>query len=381
MRRMIIWWDQICGASFFSWRFPIKCTLILLTYIYRLFFAFKKGRTLISFQKSIYLPVLSVGNLSVGGTGKSVITRFIVRHFSRPCAGILLRGYGRDIQGGDPTVVSWGNGLCVDPRVAGDEAAMYAEALQVPVVVGRSRAAAAELLLSQPQHQISYVLLDDGYQHFSLRKSFEILLLDARFPFENGWCLPAGRLREYDLSRAHAIILTHADYLSAAELAKVKELVVPKTKNFIPVFAGKHLVTGVRFWGMSGAWETGVLRNMYAGAVAAIGSFDQFVSSIKEVGGQVQAQFSFPDHHRYSVENLNKVLVEATQKGCTVLVTTTKDWSKILPLLHLLEKGPHLTWAVLDIEFAFLTAAEHAQFFKLLEHACQRVHRQKSHRS
>lgn len=380
MRRMIIWWDQICGASFFSSLFLIKSLLIIVTYPYRLCFALKKAFVAKSFQKSIYLPVLSVGNLSVGGTGKSVITRFIVRHFSRPCAGILLRGYGRDTQGGDPTIVSWRNGLCVNPRVAGDEAAMYAAALTVPIVVGRSRAEAAELLLAlNPSHD-SYVLLDDGYQHFSLHKDFEILLLDARFPFENDWCLPAGRLREYDLSRAHVIILTHADHLSAVELTKAKDLVIKKMVHKIPLFTGKHVAAGVRFWSASGVWETKKIKGISVAAVAAIGSFDQFLSSIKEVGGQVQAQFSFPDHHQYSVENLNQVLVSAAQKGCTVLVTTTKDWSKILPLLHLLEKGPHLTWAVLDIEFSFLTAAEHAQFFKLLEHACQRVHRQKSHR-
>ena len=134
-------------------------------------------------------PVISVGNISLGGTGKSVFVRFLMT-ISTGRSAVLLRGYGRAHEGASQSlIVSDGHTIFTDARQSGDEAYMLAQEFKGPVIVGRSRAVSCKLLeqLIKTSHEsVNMVILDDAYQHHSLYKNLEILLLDARYPFENG---------------------------------------------------------------------------------------------------------------------------------------------------------------------------------------------------
>jgi tetraacyldisaccharide 4'-kinase len=158
-------------------------------------------------NKSVPFKVISVGNLSVGGTGKSVFVQFLSKKLDRPSA-ILLRGYKRKNK--KNILIDIDNKNKYRPSDVGDEALMFSQKLDSPIVVGKSRIKSVELLKKYCENKnkkIKFLLLDDGYQNFQLKKDCEILLLDARAPFDNNHCLPAGRLREKDFSRADIIIL------------------------------------------------------------------------------------------------------------------------------------------------------------------------------
>ena len=122
--------------------------------------------------------VVSVGNLSVGGTGKSVLVSFLIRKIRGHRGAVITRGYGRKICDSKKNqIVSFGSGLVVDAECAGDEASMLSERLSVPIIVGANRARSAQLLErdSNIAGIIDYVVLDDAYQNFALKKDFEIL--------------------------------------------------------------------------------------------------------------------------------------------------------------------------------------------------------------
>ncbi|MGH7376234.1 MAG: tetraacyldisaccharide 4'-kinase, partial [Candidatus Methylomirabilales bacterium] len=167
-------------------------------------------------------PVVSVGNLTAGGTGKTPCVIFLARHLQqhgfRPA--ILLRGYGR--RGGTGLLVaSAGQGLLVPAAEAGDEASLLAEVLPgVPVILAADRVRGAEVALSRCGADL--LILDDGYQHLRLQRDLDILLLDARSPFGSGALLPRGLLREPPAAadRADLVILTRAD--QARDLDRVE---------------------------------------------------------------------------------------------------------------------------------------------------------------
>lgn len=277
--------------------------------------------------------VISVGNLSVGGTGKSVFVGFLVRLLGADKCAVLLRGYKREKT--KSLIVDKNRSTILD---VGDEALMLARNLSVPVVVGKNRVESARLV-----SDADYVILDDSYQNFQLEKDFEILLIDARKPFENQHCLPAGPLREKDISRADVIILTHAD--------EVEE------KNFPAqsVFTGKHAVVGIR---SADSWE--LVRNIEKSffAVAGIGSFSGFIASCKNYGLSVCGFCEYPDHHLYTKKDVFNMCQQMTNLSCDGIITTSKDWQKLKMLV-----GEHKkNFFILEIDFMFLSHAEKKRF-------------------
>jgi tetraacyldisaccharide 4'-kinase len=294
-------------------------------------------------QTKISCKIISVGNLSVGGTGKSLFVLFLTKkYFSKKMVGaILLRGYGRAKKKSEAVEVS-----SVVKNV-GDEALMFASRAPALVVVGRDRVASARL--AQRYKKIDYIILDDGYQNFQLKKDREILLIDARAPFGNGHCLPAGPLREKDFSRADVIILTHADEVEVGEIEKIKNNFLKKF-DMQKIFTGKHaLVNGREIF------EKKVL------AIAGIGSFSGFINSVEKAGAMLVGTMQFPDHHFYTEQDVKNICEKAKGLGCDRIVTTSKDWQKLKFLVP--EKN---IFFILEVAFEFLTEKEESNFFRLL---------------
>ena len=203
----------------------------------------RRYRTGRSPSRRLSRPVVSVGNLTLGGTGKTPFVEFLadglVREGRRPA--ILSRGYGRS--SGGVVVVSRGQGALVDADEGGDEPVALARRLPgVPVVVARRRADAAP---AAERLGADVFLLDDGYQHLALQRNVNLLLLDARDPFSGGRLMPFGRLREplSALARADAFIFTRPEkgFPTAAALATLGQW-----NDHAPVFHARIRPAGLR---------------------------------------------------------------------------------------------------------------------------------------
>ena len=188
-------------------------------------------------QKSLPCPVISVGNITAGGTGKTPMAIYMAQLLTglgrKPV--VISRGYkGRSKNGA--AVVGNGSDLFLDADQAGDEPHMMARLQQFPVVVGKNRYQAGLLALKHLSTDI--MVLDDGFQHIRLKRDIDLLLMDHDQPFGNGRMLPAGRLREpaaRALSRAHAVILTRCPDIIPPESHPVSCLA-----PHLPVFFARH---------------------------------------------------------------------------------------------------------------------------------------------
>lgn len=298
-------------------------------------------------------PVVSVGNLTAGGTGKTPCVIFLARRLQergwRPA--VLLRGYKRS-GGGGVLVASTGTGLLGTVVEAGDEAGLLAGSLQgVPIIVGGDRVRAAEIARSQCGADLC--ILDDGYQHLRLSRDLDILLLDARSPFGNGALLPRGPLREHPgaAARADLIILTRTGQARDPEGAAAA---IRRLSAGAPVLCAVHRPVSLTRLSAGGAVPPSALAGQEVAAVSAIGSPAAFEATLRGLGASVVAAFCFPDHHRFRAEELERVGREGKAAGATLLVTTAKDRARGgLP-----SQAGGLPIAVLEIEFAVTRGEE-----------------------
>jgi tetraacyldisaccharide 4'-kinase len=262
-------------------------------------------------------PVVSVGNLSMGGAGKTPVVIRLAQLLTQ--AGwhvdVLSRGYGRSgnklerIHPESPNPAG-------DPAArVGDEPLLIAQSARVPVYVGASRFAAGKYAESELADGFRHVhLLDDGFQHRQLARSVDIVVVhrdDLRDRL-----IPAGRLREplASLRRADAVVVRAED---RAILEKL----------------GPALRTGTAVWTMHRRLipPEGVHR---AVAFCAIARPQEFFTALASVGLQLEARFSFRDHHRYTEKDMDRIAQAGKQLGCDAFVTTEKDAVKLSPGLH-----------------------------------------------
>lgn len=298
-------------------------------------------------------PVVSVGNLTAGGTGKTPCVICLARDLQergwRPA--ILLRGYGR--RGGTGLLVaSAGQGLLVPAAEAGDEASLLAEVLPgVPVILAADRVRGAEVALSRCGADL--LILDDGYQHLRLQRDLDILLLDARSPFGSGALLPRGLLREPPAAadRADLVILTRAD--QARDLDGVEEG-IRRLNHRAPLLRAIHRPVSLVRIADGTSLPPQALAGQAVAALSGIGSPEAFEATLRGLGASVAAVLRFPDHHRFQAEELERAGREGRAAGATLLVTTAKDRARGgLPA-----QAGGLPVAVLEVEFAVTRGAE-----------------------
>jgi tetraacyldisaccharide 4'-kinase len=307
------------------------------------------------------LKVISVGNLSAGGTGKSVFVGVLIQILGAEHCVIISRGYGGRHRGKESLLVSDGHNTFCTPDVCGDEPYMLAHSLHVPVVVGSNRYKSC--LLQREFFGISrkFSILDDGYQNHKLKKDLDILLIDARSPFGNGHCLPAGNLREKDYSRADLIVLTHADEVSSEKILQIKTKFLSKF-DLEKIFCGKHKHDGLFLFDDKKV-EASYFKNRKFLVVAAIGSFDGFVQSVRNIGIHVDQTLQFPDHHNYSQSDIEQVLHIIKKHDICGVITTQKDWSKLYFLIKNYNKFPVF---ISRVEFEFIKKSEYNSFNNIL---------------
>lgn len=270
-------------------------------------------------------PVISVGNMTVGGTGKTPFVASLARLLSDEgyLVGIISRGHaGRRLQ--DPMLVSTYTRILHGPHECGDEPYLLARRLPgVPVVVGHDKHAAG--LLALQSLKIHVFLLDDGFQTWNLARDVDIVLLDATDPWGGGALLPAGRLREPldGLRRSHLIGVTRAHLADQAQLQKLKAELLEKVPH-PQVFFTRTLLTGLRRL-PKGSAELSELRARRVLAFAGIGAPAQFFRDLEATGAVLAGRREFRDHHAYGASDVESLLRGARECGATALVTTEKD--------------------------------------------------------
>ncbi len=272
-------------------------------------------------------PVISIGNLSTGGTGKTPVTiwmcEFLLKMGLHPA--VLTRGYGRRGNSyghvplvGDPAELS---------DLFGDEPVMISERLpSTPVWVGRDRAASGKAALARSA--VDVFVLDDGFQHLALDRDLDIVLLDCRSPFGNGFVLPAGPLREpcSNLKRADAFVITHVD--SDADAAPLKDKLEGLFPG-MPVFACRHKARGISLRKGEPVFDINALCGRRAVVFAGIAGPEGFFRDMRQAGIRICESFGFPDHHRYTAGDFSRIFHAASEHGAEVIITTAKDAVRI----------------------------------------------------
>ena len=265
-------------------------------------------------------PVISVGNITLGGTGKTPMTARLAADLIRRGlrVAVLSRGYGGDANGA-LRIVSDGKNLLISPEEAGDEPYLLAQ--KVPglmVVIGADRYRAGLLALEELKPDI--FILDDGFQHLRLKRDLNLLLLDAAKPFANGFTLPAGFLRERPSACGRADLIV---YTRCAETA-VTDFFPDR-----PSIRTQHVLNGVA--PLLGGERLGLeaLKGARVTAFSGIADPTAFFDLLESCGVRLTATLSFPDHTRYGEEELAAIrrLQEASRS--TLLVTTEKDGVKL----------------------------------------------------
>ncbi|MCE5217765.1 tetraacyldisaccharide 4'-kinase [bacterium] len=275
------------------------------------------------------LPVISVGNLSLGGTGKTTTTAFLAQALlPRVKPGIVLRGHGRSSSEA-VLIVSDGSEVKATPAEAGDEAVMLARQLPgVAVAVGKRRETVIEALRSRTGAQVA--VLDDGFQYFRMARELDLVLLDALAGPEAWRLFPAGRLREpvTHLQRASQVWITHADLASTEHLEQLRTLARRYCPN-CPVVVTRHREGVLRPLSGGGA-PVEDLRGQKVVAVSALGNPQSYEMGLEKLGAQVTPA-RFPDHHRYVPEDYERIKQTCRASGAGLVVTTEKDAVKLPP--------------------------------------------------
>jgi tetraacyldisaccharide 4'-kinase len=274
-------------------------------------------------------PVVSVGNLSVGGTGKTplviLMARTLLAGGHHPC--ILTRGYGR--RGGKgPIVLDPEANLIFDPRDVGDEPAAISKALpNVPIIVSADRLRGGQI--GEQRFQASVHLLDDGFQHLALYRDLDVVLLDITHPSSDLALLPAGRWREpfTALRRAHWVIFTRTELGDVSVWQGRVQAVNPRARIFRCSTKLAGLVEARS--GVSEPHEN-LLRKKVA-AFCGIGNPAAFFADLRAWGFWVVAESVFPDHHVYWRHELNNISALSQSAGAEALLTTQKDVMNLPP--------------------------------------------------
>jgi tetraacyldisaccharide 4'-kinase len=314
-----------------AWRagLPVPLALVLApaAWLYRAGLAAREAayaRGLLA-RGRLACPVVSVGNLTVGGTGKTPVVEQVARWLQEDGwrVAVVSRGYGRQGARGSVDVVSDGRALRADARRGGDEPLLLARRLSgVPVVVGADRLAAGHLAVGRFAPDV--IVLDDGFQQRRLLKDVEIVCLDARAPWGPGGLLPRGTLREPPaaLARAHLVVLTHA--APGADLGRLRAAVRARTGD-VPCLAADLEPAGLEELDGAISHPVEALRGRAVLAVAGIAVPEGLVDTLVRCGAVVRDLVAFPDHHAYREGDLRAVQRRAARVGAELVVTTEKD--------------------------------------------------------
>lgn len=269
--------------------------------------------------------VISVGNISVGGTGKTPLVKKLASILSQNGyrVAVVSRGYGGQEKG--TICVSDGKNLLSESKTCGDEPLLLAENLPgIPVVVGKDRISAAEYAMHNFNSQI--IILDDGYQHRKIHRDIDILTINAANPWGNGMLLPGGPLRESlrNLTKADVFVITNAD--KSNKIDKIKSVI--KKYSLHPVFLTHHNPVSF-FTAEDKKIALTDLKNQSIIAFSGIANPDLFHTTLLDLGCTIKKFIAFPDHHFYTDADIKQLQTIALHNKVQAIITTEKDMVRI----------------------------------------------------
>ena len=312
-----------------SW--VIRGLFLPLTVIYRVGLFVFLGIYSLGLRRRFRLPVpvISVGNITFGGTGKTpavqTICRLLLERGIRVV--VLSRGHGGTVRGS--LVVSDGESVIADAAKAGDEPVLLAKSLPgVPVIVGKDRRKSGALACSQFAPEV--IVLDDGLQYWQLHRDLDIIVLNARKPFGSGYVMPMGDLREpiSGLSRAGLVLLSNSKDLDDAALGKLQKRlsrIAPRAK----IFRGSHVPVSFKDMRSGKIYDPDWIELYRVLAFCGIGRPASFVKMLDSLKATISGNLLFPDHHRFTDEDIDLVERERERCGADLVVTTEKDIARL----------------------------------------------------
>ncbi len=323
-------------------RWFLKPILYILSLLYLFVINVRMSLYRHGFLRSTSLPcrVISLGNITAGGTGKTPMAVWLGEFLRRRNfkVAILSRGY-RGLARKEVNTVSDGHNVLLSSKEAGDEPYLMARRLkEVAVLTGKNRLKVGEFAVDRFGTDI--IILDDGYQHARLHRGLDLVLLDATNPFGNGHLLPRGPLREPigNLKRAHALILTRCDQANNMEkIIHYLQLNFPK----VPVFRSVHRPYKVHTIGEDDILDPYALSGRKTLAFSGIANPKAFLGMLTDMGINVVRFKEYPDHYDYSDRDLCQIQGEAVSLGAETIITTEKDvvriegWPEGLPLSYI----------------------------------------------
>lgn len=306
-------------------------------------------------SKKLSRPVISIGNITVGGTGKTPMTIYVANVVSALGynVAVVSRGYkGKaETMGG---IVSDGKTLLMAPEIAGDEPYLMAERLKdVPIIVGKNRFKAGRLAIGKFAPDI--LVLDDGFQHLKLERDLDLVLLDCRRPFGNGHLLPRGMMREpaSALCCADAIVLTRADMVNHKEMTSLLQRFRFHERKK-PIFHAYHrpivykIINGKKHIKAVSRQNRDCIKGRTVFAFSGLADNHNFRRTLKSLECNVAGHFEFSDHHSYSDSDLKNILTSSQKSMSDCLVTTEKDYVRIARKIA----WPHDLYVIgIEIEF------------------------------
>lgn len=306
-------------------------------------------------SKRLPCKVISIGNITAGGTGKTPVTVLLAEMLDtqgiKPV--IISRGYkGKAEKKGG--IVSNGREILMSSAKSGDEPFMMVQRLKnIPVIVGRNRIKSGNLALRHFNPDL--ILLDDGFQHLKLKTDINIVLIDSSSPFGNNHIIPRGMLREplSALSRGDIFIFTRFNGQNLLSHRIIKKFAKNK-----PVFTSCHIPYIYKIINKTNSNLQADIKGAGAVAFSGIAKNEDFLETVKGFGCSIIKSFGFPDHHPYSDQDINSITNTTKKVHADILVTTEKDYARM---------DPNISWPVPLVVIGInISINEKASFCKLI---------------
>jgi len=327
-----------------------KLKLIALSFISYLYYLVVEIRLFLYEKKIIKqhhlnIKVISIGNITLGGTGKTPAVIEIANLFQNKKLAVLSRGYKSSYEH-KMAVVSDGNEIFIKETEAGDEPYLLAKRLPSrPIIIGKDRIKSASYAIAR--FGVEMILLDDGFQYLPMKRDLDIVLINGKEPFGNTYIFPLGTLREpiWNLKRAHIFILTKVDQsLNRTQIIHELKRINPTALILESIHKSINFIS----FDSKEEYPLEFVKDIDILALSSIADPDSFEFMLKKLTPKKFIHLTFPDHYVYTQKDVNK-LIDYLQ-GINFIITTEKDMVKLREIIP-----PDFPILYLQIKFEIIT--------------------------